>query len=201
MFVPLGKVVKTVRNNSSTPSGVGRADAGGLPAATISRNTAESRYIRSMICPFCRVDNDRVIDSRTSQDGLAIRRRRECLHCKRRFTTYERVEEMSLKVIKKDGNRVPFEREKIKRGLEKACWKRPIGENDVERVVTNIENEVYKTYDSEIPSGELGELVMRHLRRLDQIAYVRFASVYREFKDVREFVSELEPMLDDKDSS
>lgn len=104
---------------------------------------------------------------------------------------------MSLKVIKKDGNRVPFEREKIKRGLEKACWKRPIGENDVERVVTNIENEVYKTYDSEIPSGELGELVMRHLRQLDQIAYVRFASVYREFKDVREFVSELEPMLDD----
>ena len=154
-----------------------------------------------MICPFCRVDNDRVIDSRTSQYGLAIRRRRECLHCKRRFTTYERVEEMSLKVIKKDGNRVPFEREKIKRGLEKACWKRPIGENDVERVVTNIENEVYTTYDSEIPSGELGELVMRHLRRLDQIAYVRFASVYREFKDVREVVSELEPMLDDKDSS
>lgn len=153
-----------------------------------------------MICPFCRVDNDRVIDSRTSQDGLAIRRRRECLHCKRRFTTYERVEEMSLKVIKKDGNRVPFEREKIKRGLEKACWKRPIGENDVERVVTNIENEVYKTYDSEIPSGELGELVMRHLRQLDQIAYVRFASVYREFKDVREFVSELEPMLDDNDA-
>ncbi|MBA4020324.1 MAG: transcriptional regulator NrdR [Pirellula sp.] len=153
-----------------------------------------------MICPFCRVDNDRVIDSRTSQDGLAIRRRRECLHCKRRFTTYERVEEMSLKVIKKDGNRVPFEREKIKRGLEKACWKRPIGENDVERVVTNIENEVYKTYDSEIPSGELGELVMRHLRHLDQIAYVRFASVYREFKDVREFVSELEPMLDDNNT-
>ena len=153
-----------------------------------------------MICPYCRVDNDRVIDSRTSQDGLAIRRRRECLHCKRRFTTYERVEEMSLKVIKKDGNRVPFEREKIKRGLEKACWKRPIGENDVERVVTNIENEVYKTYDSEIPSGELGELVMRHLRQLDQIAYVRFASVYREFKDVREFVSELEPMLDENDA-
>ena len=162
---------------------------------------AESRYSRGMICPFCRVDNDRVIDSRTSQDGLAIRRRRECLHCKRRFTTYERVEEMSLKVIKKDGNRVPFEREKIKRGLEKACWKRPIGENDVERVVTNIENEVYKSYDSEIPSGELGELVMRHLRQLDQIAYVRFASVYREFKDVREFVSELEPMLDDQDAS
>lgn len=148
-----------------------------------------------MICPFCRVDNDRVIDSRTSQDGLAIRRRRECLACKRRFTTYERVEEMSLRVVKKDGNRVPFEREKITRGLEKACWKRPIGPDDIERVVTAIEKEVYETYDSEVGSRELGELVMRHLSKLDQIAYVRFASVYREFKDVREFVNELEPIL------
>lgn len=150
-----------------------------------------------MICPFCRVDNDRVIDSRTSQDGAAIRRRRECLACKRRFTTYERVEELSLRVVKKDGNRVPFERDKIKRGLEKACWKRPIGPDDIERVVTAIENEVYKTYESEVPSVELGELVMRHLSKLDQIAYVRFASVYREFKDVREFVDELEPILRD----
>lgn len=150
-----------------------------------------------MICPFCRVDNDRVIDSRTSQDGLAIRRRRQCTQCKRRFTTYERVEEMSLKVVKKDGIRVPFEREKIKRGLEKACWKRPISEADIERVVTAIENEVYAAYDGEVPSKELGDVVMRHLRDLDQIAYVRFASVYREFKDVREFVEELEPMLED----
>ncbi|MCE9607872.1 MAG: transcriptional regulator NrdR [Planctomycetia bacterium] len=151
-----------------------------------------------MICPFCRVDNDRVIDSRTSQDGLAIRRRRECLACKRRFTTYERVEEMSLRVVKKDGNRVPFEREKIKRGLEKACWKRPIAPDDIERVVTAIENEVYKTYEGEVVSNDLGELVMRHLSKLDQIAYVRFASVYREFKDVREFVEELEPILRDE---
>jgi transcriptional repressor NrdR len=148
-----------------------------------------------MICPFCRLDNDRVIDSRTSQDGLAIRRRRECLACKRRFTTYERVEELSLRVVKKDGNRVPFEREKITRGLEKACWKRPIRPEDIERVVTAIEKEVYETYDSEVGSRELGELVMRHLSKLDQIAYVRFASVYREFKDVREFVNELEPIL------
>jgi transcriptional repressor NrdR len=148
-----------------------------------------------MICPFCRLDNDRVIDSRTSQDGLAIRRRRECLACKRRFTTYERVEELSLRVVKKDGNRVPFERDKITRGLEKACWKRPIGPEDIERVVTAIEKEVYETYDSEVGSRELGELVMRHLSKLDQIAYVRFASVYREFKDVREFVNELEPIL------
>jgi len=148
-----------------------------------------------MICPFCRLDNDRVIDSRTSQDGLAIRRRRECLACKRRFTTYERVEELSLRVVKKDGNRVPFERDKITRGLEKACWKRPIGPEDIERVVTAIEKEVYETYDSEVGTRELGELVMRHLSKLDQIAYVRFASVYREFKDVREFVNELEPIL------
>lgn len=148
-----------------------------------------------MICPFCRQDNDKVIDSRTSEEGLAIRRRRECLACKRRFTTYERVEELSLRVVKKDGNRVPFEREKIKRGLEKACWKRPIGPEDIERVVTAIEKEVYETYDSEVGSRELGELVMRHLSKLDQIAYVRFASVYREFKDVREFVNELEPIL------
>lgn len=154
-----------------------------------------------MICPFCRVDNDRVIDSRASEVGAAIRRRRECLGCKRRFTTYERVEELSLRVIKKDGNRVPFEREKLKRGLEKACWKRPIGEADIERCLSAIEDEVYKNYDSEVPSSELGDLVMSHLRKLDQIAYVRFASVYREFKDVREFVEELEPMLDDDAAS
>ena len=150
----------------------------------------------TMICPFCRVDNDRVIDSRTSPDGLAIRRRRECLDCKRRFTTYERVEELSLKVIKKDGGRVPFDREKIKRGLEKACWKRPISGDEIERVVTSIENDVYANFETEVPTDYLGEAVMQRLKLLDQIAYVRFASVYREFKDVREFVDELEPMID-----
>jgi transcriptional repressor NrdR len=154
-----------------------------------------------MICPFCRVDNDKVIDSRTSMDGSAIRRRRECLGCKRRYTTYERVEEMSLRVVKKDGNLAPFEREKIRKGLEKACWKRPIGAVEIDQTLTNIENEIYAQFDSEIPSHELGEIVMRHLRKLDQIAYVRFASVYREFKDVREFVDELEPMLDEADEA
>ncbi|MGC3968729.1 MAG: transcriptional regulator NrdR [Pirellulales bacterium] len=148
-----------------------------------------------MICPFCRMDNDKVCDSRNSDSGAAVRRRRECLECGRRFTTYERVEELSLKVIKKDGNRVPFDREKLRQGLEKALWKRPFGPNDIERVLNEIETEIYKSYESEVPSRELGEVVMRHLRQLDQIAYVRFASVYREFKDVREFVSELEPML------
>jgi transcriptional repressor NrdR len=151
-----------------------------------------------MNCPFCRVDNDRVIDSRASQDGFAIRRRRECLHCRRRYTTYERIEETAIKVVKKDGSRVPFEREKIKRGLEKACWKRPISEEQIEGIVANLESEIYAHFDSEVRSQYLGELVMQHLRALDQVAFVRFASVYREFKDVRDFVDELEPMLEEQ---
>ncbi len=150
-----------------------------------------------MNCPFCRVDNDRVIDSRASQDGFAIRRRRECLNCKRRYTTYERIEETAIKVIKKDGTRVPFERDKIKRGLEKACWKRPVGDDQIERIVSAVEADIYANFDSEVHSEYLGEMVMRHLRHLDQVAFVRFASVYREFKDVRDFVEELEPMLDE----
>lgn len=151
-----------------------------------------------MKCPFCRVDNDRVIDSRASEDGFAIRRRRECLDCRRRYTTYERIEEWAIKVVKKDGSRAPFERDKIKRGLEKACWKRPISEEQIEATVSAIESEIYASYDSEVPSQTLGEMVMRHLRQLDQVAFVRFASVYREFKDVRDFVDELEPMLEEK---
>lgn len=148
-----------------------------------------------MQCPYCRVDNDRVTDSRASQDGFAIRRRRECVSCKRRFTTYERVEEPSIKVIKKDNARVPFEREKIKRGLERACWKRPISNEQIEAIVAEIVSEVYANFDAEVESRYLGERVMKLLRKIDQVAFVRFASVYREFKDVRDFVEELEPML------
>lgn len=150
-----------------------------------------------MLCPSCRVDNDRVIDSRTSQDGFAIRRRRECLNCKRRFTTYERIEEPLVKVIKKDGTRVPFERDKIKRGLEKACWKRPIGDEQIEQMITAIEEEIAQRFELEVESHDLGELAMQQLRKLDQVAYVRFASVYREFQDVRDFVDELRPMLEE----
>lgn len=150
-----------------------------------------------MNCPFCRVDNDRVLDSRASEDGFAIRRRRECLNCKRRYTTYERIADLSVKVVKKDGTRVPFEREKIKQGLAKACWKRPIRDEQIESVVTAIETDVYANFDSEVPSEYLGEMVMQHLRQLDQVAFVRFASVYREFKDVQDFVEELGPMLDE----
>ena len=148
-----------------------------------------------MRCPFCRADNDRVIDSRAGDDGASIRRRRECLACRRRFTTYERIERQLLTVVKKGGIRDPFDSDKIKRGLAKACWKRPISEEDIEAVVAALEAELYGTGESEIPSQVIGERLMELLKLLDQVAYVRFASVYREFKDVRDFVDELEPIL------
>lgn len=148
-----------------------------------------------MRCPFCRVDNDRVIDSRAGDDGTSIRRRRECLACRRRFTTYERVERQLLTVIKKGGDREPFDRDKIKRGLAKACWKRPITEEDLEGMVCSLEAELYGGFESEVASEILGERMMEILRDRDQIAYVRFASVYREFKDIRDFMEELEPIL------
>jgi transcriptional repressor NrdR len=148
-----------------------------------------------MRCPFCRADNDRVIDSRAGDDGSSIRRRRECVGCRRRFTTYERVERQLLSVVKKGGEREPFDRDKIKRGLAKACWKRPVSEDDIERVVTALEAELYGTYETDVPSRVLGERLMELLRSLDQVAFVRFASVYREFQDVRDFVEELGPIL------
>ena len=148
-----------------------------------------------MKCPFCQDDNDRVIDTRASQDGSAVRRRRECLACKRRYTTYERIEGTTIKVIKKDGTREPFDRGKIKRGLEKACWKRPIRDAQLEAIISAVENDVEANFESEVESSHLGKLVMQQLGELDQVAYVRFASVYRQFKDLHDFVSELKPML------
>ena len=148
-----------------------------------------------MRCPFCRVDNDRVIDSRSIDDGANIRRRRECVSCRRRFTTYERVERQALSVVKKGGIREPFDRDKIRSGLAIACGKRPITEQDIEALVSAIESECYDNYESEVPSRAIGERVMELLRGVDQVAYVRFASVYREFKDARDFVDELEPIL------
>lgn len=148
-----------------------------------------------MNCPFCHKDQDRVIDSRVCEDGFVIRRRRECLACKRRYTTYERFEEPAIKVVKKDGVREPFQREKIKRGLEKACWKRPVRNDQIETIVTAIEGDVLANFEIEVDSRYLGNLIMEYLKKLDQIAYVRFASVYREFKDVREFVREIQPIL------
>ena len=153
-----------------------------------------------MRCPFCREDNDRVIDSRVVDEGFSIRRRRHCLNCGRRYTTYERPEEIAIKVVKKDGCREPFRREKIRQGLERACWKRPISDEQIDRLVSDIESDVYADFESEIESRTLGELVMEHLRDLDQVAFVRFASVYREFKDVNDFVHELQPILRDRES-
>jgi transcriptional repressor NrdR len=148
-----------------------------------------------MRCPYCHCDHDRVMDSRASEDGYVIRRRRECLHCKRRYTTYERLEEMGIKVVKKDGVREPFSREKIRAGLGKACWKRPVSDEQLESILAHVEEYLYAHCDSEIESGRIGDLVMERLSQVDQVAYVRFASVYREFKDVRDFVDELQPML------
>ena len=150
-----------------------------------------------MRCPFCRIDNDRVIDSRSGEDGASIRRRRECRGCRRRFTTYERVERQLLTVVKKGGVRDPFDRDKIKRGLAKACWKRPMTEDDIEVVVSSLEGELYGSYESDVPSRVIGERLMELLKDIDHVAYVRFASVYREFKDVRDFVDELEPILNE----
>ena len=148
-----------------------------------------------MKCPFCGVDNDKVIDSRSNNGGFSIRRRRECLSCVRRFTTYERVEQTNIKVIKKDGGREPFDADKIRSGLEKACWKRPVSDEQIRSLIEVVEREVHDKYDAEVPADSIGEIIMEHLRHVDQVAYVRFASVYRQFEDVHDFVDELEPML------
>jgi transcriptional repressor NrdR len=148
-----------------------------------------------MKCPACNEDNDRVIDSRAIHDGFVTRRRRECAACGHRYTTYERIESAIVKLIKKDGTRQPFDRTKIKRGLELACQKRPVSDAQLEAIVSEVQNELESRSDLEIESREVGELVMQQLRALDQVAYVRFASVYRQFEDVHDFVHELKPML------
>jgi len=143
-----------------------------------------------MKCPFCKTPDSRVVDSRGSSEGFVIRRRRECADCGARFTTYERVEHAPLRVIKRDGRREEFDRDKLRRSLEVACRKRAVATEAIESAVALIENEVSDTFGREIESGKLGEIVMRELRKLDEVAYVRFASVYRAFDDVGEFVDE-----------
>lgn len=145
-----------------------------------------------MRCPFCKVNNDRVVDSRSSAEGTVVRRRRECMACNRRFTTYERVEEAPLRVVKKDGSRAPFDREKIRHGIQRACEKRPVSSADVDKIVVLIEETVTKKYEREVPTRAIGEMVMEALKDLDSVAYVRFASVYREFKDARDFIQAAE---------
>ena len=148
-----------------------------------------------MKCPFCAEINNKVIDSRLSKDGDVIRRRRECLVCSRRFTTYEHIEEIPVMLIKKDGRREAFSREKLRSGIQKACQKRNISINIVEEFLDELERDLRETGEKEIPSHKIGEKVMAKLHEIDDVAYVRFASVYREFKDVNDFVSELKSLL------
>jgi transcriptional repressor NrdR len=149
-----------------------------------------------MRCPHCKQDNDRVVDSRLTNEGAVIRRRRECLDCYLRYTTYERIEETPLRVVKKSGERVRFERERILRGMILACEKLPVPIEQLERATLEIESQIHEGYDREVPSTVIGSLVMDSLRQIDPVAYVRFASVYREFRDIRQFLDELRPMMD-----
>jgi len=148
-----------------------------------------------MKCPYCGHEEDKVVDSRSSQEGDAIRRRRECLKCQRRYTTYEHIEGVSLMVVKKDGRRESFDRKKVLSGLVKSCEKRPISVEKLEETVDDIERTLQRNFDKEVESVEVGELIMQRLGKLDQAAYVRFASVYREFKDVNQFMKELKQIL------
>lgn len=153
-----------------------------------------------MKCPFCGEDNTRVIDSRPADDNSSIRRRRQCDQCTKRFTTYEKVETIPLVVIKKDMNREPYDHSKIEAGVFRSCHKRPISVDHMNDLVDTIENTIFNMEEKEIPSYRIGEIVMDKLKEFDQVAYVRFASVYREFKDVNTFMDEIKKILDGKES-
>jgi transcriptional repressor NrdR len=152
-----------------------------------------------MKCPFCGFLNDKVVDSRESKEADSIRRRRECLQCAKRFTTYERIDEIPYMVVKKDGRRERFDRQKVLNGLLHACEKRPVAISQLERIVNDAESYVIDSSERERKTSEIGELIMNRLRKLDKVAYVRFASVYLDFKDVKEFMSELKDLVQTKD--
>jgi transcriptional repressor NrdR len=148
-------------------------------------------------CPFCENIDTKVIDSRPTEEGHAIRRRRECDNCRKRFTTYEKVEEIPMMVVKKDGSREVFDRNKVLNGIIKACEKRPVSMNEIEKIVDEIERGLSNMMEKEIESRVIGEVIMDQLKGIDEVAYVRFASVYRQFKDINTFISELEKLLND----
>jgi len=152
-----------------------------------------------MLCPYCNQDNDRVADTRTGADGSFVRRRRECCACKKKFTTYERVEVTQIRVIKRDGSRVPFDRERLVHGVERACWKRQISDEQIETLVAQVEQDINVSFDKEVESRYIGERVMHYLGLLDQVAYVRFASVYRDFESADDFARELQRMSQNPD--
>ncbi len=148
-----------------------------------------------MKCPYCGVDNDRVVDSRSMTDGMGIRRRRVCNACDHRFTTYEHVEEIPMMIIKRDERREPFDRQKLAKSIRIACQKRPVSEEQIQEMASAIEQRLILTHEREIPSSVLGESIMEELKDLDQVAYVRFASVYRQFKDLKQFQEELSQLM------
>jgi transcriptional repressor NrdR len=153
-------------------------------------------------CPFCKEDRDRVVDSRSSDSGRVIRRRRQCLACKRRFTTYEKTSEsFKLHVVKKDKARVPYDREKVIVGVQKACYKRPVSAEEIQQVADRAEEDIFKRFDKEVTSAVIGDCVMKHLRDLDKVAYIRFASVYRQFQDAGELLDEVTKAIHDTDSA
>ncbi len=153
-----------------------------------------------MKCPFCGFVNDKVVDSRESKEAESIRRRRECLQCGKRFTTYERIDEIPYMVVKKDGRREKFERQKVLSGLLRACEKRPVPMAKLEQIVNEAESFVIDSPERERKTSEVGQLIMEHLKKLDKVAYVRFASVYLDFKDVKEFMTELKDLLKNKEA-
>lgn len=155
-----------------------------------------------MRCPFCKEDNDKVVDSRSSDAGRIIRRRRQCLDCGKRFTTYEKIgESFKLCVVKKDNSRVPYDRDKILGGLQKACYKRAVSAEQVQQIADRVEEEIFKNFDKEVSSSFVGESLMKHLRGVDKVAYIRFASVYRDFKDAGELIEEVSQVIQDSDYS
>ena len=152
-----------------------------------------------MKCPFCAHLQDKVVDSRESKDGDAIRRRRQCLKCKRRFTSYERIDEIPSMVVKKDGRREKFDRQKVLAGVLKACEKRPVSMSQLETIADNAESMVQESNEREVSTRAIGEMIMNELKNLDKVAYVRFASVYLDFKDIQEFMGELKDLLKSRD--
>lgn len=151
-----------------------------------------------MKCPFCNHPDSKVVDSRPTDEGISIRRRRECLHCLKRFTTYETVERLPLMLVKRDGTREPYNRNKLLSGVMKACEKRPVPQACLEQIIDTVEQKLFGTLESEISSQEIGEMVMEELKNVDEVAYVRFASVYRQFKDINTFLKELNSLLKNK---
>ena len=153
-----------------------------------------------MRCPFCKENRDKVIDSRSSDSGRVIRRRRQCLACKRRFTTYEKIgESFKLYVVKKDNSRVPYDRDKVIGGLQKACYKREVSAEQIQQIADKTEENIFRNFDKEVSSAFIGESVMKHLRAIDKVAYIRFASVYRDFKDAGELIEEVSQVIQESE--